>query len=123
MGELKLLRITYSWLCQLLHPFDFFVGDYVNVADNVRAVPLILLFDGCQHVLGVAIVVMVTTEQPALSAGGLIERKQKQGTKELKLKCILKVRNFVFVRLLAFLTILLPSPRQSISYFFRSGTS
>lgn len=45
MGALKLLRITYSWLCQLLDPLDFFVGDDVNVADDVGAVPLILLFD------------------------------------------------------------------------------
>lgn len=42
----NLLRIPYPWLCQLLDPLDFTVGDDVDVADNVRAVPLILLFDG-----------------------------------------------------------------------------
>lgn len=89
MGALKLLRITHSWLCQLLDPLDFFVGDDVNVADDVGAVPLILLFDRRQYVHGVVIVVIVTTEQPALPAGGLIERKGKQGTKAMKLRCIL----------------------------------
>lgn len=88
MGAPKLRRIAYSWLCQLLDPLHFLVRDDVKVADNVGAVPLILLFDRCQHVHGVVFVVEVTTEQPALPAGGLIERKGKQGTKELKLMCI-----------------------------------
>lgn len=85
---LKILRISYSWLCQLLDPLHFTVTDDVQVADDVGAVPLILLFDRSQHIHGVAIVVIVTAEQPALPAGGLIERKEKQGTKELKLMCI-----------------------------------
>lgn len=46
MGALKLLTITYSWLCQLLDPLNFAVGDDFKVADNVGAVPLILLFGG-----------------------------------------------------------------------------
>lgn len=79
MGALKLLWIAYSWLCQFLDHLNFLVGDDVKVADNVVAIPLILLFDGWQHILGVVIVVIVSAEQPALPAGGLIERKVKQG--------------------------------------------
>ncbi len=83
------LKITYSWLCKLLDPLNFLDGDDVEVADDVGAVPLILLFDGGQHILGVAIVVVVTTEQPALPAGCLIGSKGEQEADNLKFSCIL----------------------------------
>lgn len=88
MGVLKLLKIAYSGLRQLLDLVHFFVRYDVKVADNVGAVPLILLFNRCQHIHRVVIVVIVTTEQPALPAGGLIEKTGKQGTKEVKPMCI-----------------------------------
>lgn len=64
--------VTHSGLRQLFDRFDFLVGDDVNVADDVGTVPLVLLLDGRQHVLGVAVVVVVTAEEAALPAGSLI---------------------------------------------------
>lgn len=67
-------RVTYSRFCQLLDFLDFCIGDDVEVANDVGAVPLVLLFDRRQHKPGVTIVVVVSTEQPALSARGLVVR-------------------------------------------------
>lgn len=93
----KLLRITYSWLCQLLDPLDFFVWDYVKVADNVGRVPLILLFDRCQHIHWVAIVVIVTTEQSALPTGGLSERKKESRKQRVETKVYFIKLEIVFL--------------------------
>lgn len=81
MRAQKLIRITYSWLCQLLDLLNFCVWDDVKVAHNVWAIPLILLFDRFQQKAGVMIVVIVTTEQPALPSGGLFQKKAKQQKK------------------------------------------
>lgn len=66
--------MTHSRLRQLFDDFDFLVGDDVDVAHDVGAVPLVLLLDGRQHVLGVVVVVVVTAEEPALPGGSLIQR-------------------------------------------------
>lgn len=64
--------MTHPGLCQLFHYFDFLVGDDVKVAYDVGTIPLILLLDRGQHILGVVVVVVVTAEEPALPAGSLI---------------------------------------------------
>lgn len=70
-----LLGTTYPRFGQLLDLLNFFVGDDVDVANDVGPVPLVLLLDGPQHKLGVVFVVVVTTEQFALSAGRLEVKK------------------------------------------------
>ena len=75
-----MLRNTHTWLRQFLDFLSFFVRDDVEVTDDVGAVPFILLFDRCQNILGVVIVVIITAEQPALSAGCLKDKdKRKEG--------------------------------------------
>lgn len=118
---LKIRRAAYSWLCQFLDHLDFRVRDDVDVADNVGAIPLILLFDGWQQKPGVAIVVIVSAEQPTFSTGGLIQRKKSKAPRSSS-QCIFSKQDHFSVSSLC-LTILMPSPRQSISYFFLSGIS
>lgn len=62
------LRRTYPWFGQLLDFIHFRLGDDVDVANDVGAVPLVLLLNRRQHKPRVVFVVVVTTEQPALSA-------------------------------------------------------
>lgn len=69
---------THSWLRQPLHKIDFVVRDDVEVAHDVGPVPLVLLLDRRQQVLGVAVVIVVAAEEPAGSAGGLGEREYRQ---------------------------------------------
>lgn len=48
------------------------------VTDDAWAVPLVLLFDGTQHVQGVAVVVRVTAEHTTLTPRGLRWGKERE---------------------------------------------
>lgn len=65
--------MTHPGLCQLFDDFDFLVGDDVEVAYDIGTIPLILLLDRRQHILGVAVVVVVSAEEAALPARSLIQ--------------------------------------------------
>lgn len=64
--------MTHPRLCQLFDYFHFLVGDDVKVAHDVGTIPLNLQLDRGQHKPGVAVVVVVSAEEPALPAGSLI---------------------------------------------------
>lgn len=74
------MRSTYPWLCQFLDHFDFVVRDNVEVTHDVGPVPLVLLLDRRQHVLGVAVVVVVAAEQSTGSARGLGREESQAST-------------------------------------------
>lgn len=64
-------RDTYFGLSNLLDPLDFFVGHHIIVPDDVRAVPLIFLFEGGDEELWHSVSMMVPTEKLLLPPGCL----------------------------------------------------
>ena len=65
---------THSWFGQLLDQLDLRVRHDVVVAQDVWAVPLVLLLHRSNHELRVAVVVKVTTKHAALPPRSLRER-------------------------------------------------
>lgn len=65
-------------LCQLLNFSNLFIGQEVQVTDNVRAVPFILLFNGLEQQMRVPVARPVTAEKMAascLSLGTKIDKR------------------------------------------------
>lgn len=111
--------MTYSWFGQLLNLRHFFFGNNIKVADNVRPIPLVLLFCRRKQIVGVAVAVIVAAEKSTLPSSRLIG-----GNIQWEIKCQPNKASFLVkwcLVVFGFLTIRIPSPRQSISYFFLSG--
>ena len=70
-------RDTYFGFCELLDPLDLLVRHDVVVPDDVRAVPLVLLFEGGDEQLGRPVAVVVPTEKPLLPLGCLQSTEQQ----------------------------------------------
>lgn len=67
----KNCRDTYFGFCDLLDPLDFLVRHDIVVSDDMRAVPLILLFEGGDEELWRPVAMVVPTEKPLLPPGSL----------------------------------------------------
>lgn len=68
---------TYFGFRNLLDPLDFLVRHDVVVPDDVRAVPLILLFEGGNEQLRHPVAMVIPTEEPLLPSGGLGNTEQQ----------------------------------------------
>lgn len=68
---------TYFGFRNLLDPLDFLVRHDVVVPDDVRAVPLILLFEGGDEQLRHPVAMVIPTEEPLLPSGGLRNTEQQ----------------------------------------------
>lgn len=76
-GPRRNCRDTYFGFCDLLDPLDFLVGHDIIVPDDVRAVPLILLFEGGNKQLWRPVAMVVPTEKPLLPSGCLGSTEQR----------------------------------------------
>ena len=70
-------RDTYFGFCELLDPLDLLVRHDVVVPDDVRAVPLVLLFEGGDEQRGRPGAVVVPTDKPLLPLGCLQSTEQQ----------------------------------------------
>lgn len=68
---------TYFGFRNLLDPLNFLVRHDVVVPDDVRAVPLILLFEGGDEQLRHPVAMVIPTEEPLLPSGGLGNTEQQ----------------------------------------------
>lgn len=57
--------MSYLGFSQLFDFLNLFVRQEVQVADNVRAVPFILLFNGLQQQMRVSVAILVTAGKTA----------------------------------------------------------
>lgn len=68
---------TYFGFRNLLDPLNFLVRHDVVVPDDMRAVPLILLFEGGDEQLRHPVAMVIPTEEPLLPSGGLGNTEQQ----------------------------------------------
>lgn len=64
-------RDTYFGFRDLLDPLDFLIRHDIIIPDDMRAVPLILLFEGGDEQLWCPVAMVVPTEKPLLPPGSL----------------------------------------------------
>lgn len=69
--------MSHLGLSQLFDFINLFIGQEVQEADNVRAVPFILLFNGLQQQMRVPVAILVTAEKMAASCFVLEEKLTK----------------------------------------------